>query len=113
MSGDRPRVTLIKRLPGGSSMKTLLTSVAMLAFALTEVPAQDLDRAAQMSHVTVDCSTFAKFGPNWRAYRDTVVLIKVDSKNDGVLPLAKGTAVTGILTYGIYLEDILETRCPK
>ena len=94
-------------------MKPVLLSIAMLANALTGVSALDLDRADRMSHVTVDCTTFFKFGPNWLTLKDTTVLIKVDSKNDGAVPLNKGTPVTGLLTYGIYLEDVLEARCLK
>ena len=56
---------------------------------------------------------FTKFGPNWRALQDTVVNVKTDSKNDGALPLYRGTSATGILTYGIYLEDVLKARCLK
>ena len=94
-------------------MKPFFISVAMLAFALTEAPAADADTMARMSHVTVDCSTFVKFRSNWVAHKDTIILIKTDSRNDGTLPLNKGTSVTGILTYGIYLEDVLENRCAK
>ena len=94
-------------------MKPLLISVAMLAFALTEASAVDADTIARMSHVTVDCSTFVKFRSNWVAHKDTTIFIKTDSKNDGALPLNKGTSATGILTYGIYLEDVLENRCAK
>ena len=85
----------------------------MLATAPIGVSALNYDEAARMAHVTVDCATITKFGANWLALKDTIVSIKVDSKNDGALPLNKGTSVTGILTYGIYLEDVLEARCLK
>ena len=94
-------------------MKPFFISVAMLAFALTEAPAADADTMARMSHVTVDCSTFVKFRSNWVAHTDTTVLIKTDSRNEGALPLSKGTSATGILTYGIYLEEVLENRCAR
>jgi hypothetical protein len=94
-------------------MKPFLISVAMLALAPTDASAADPDTMARMSHVTVDCSTFVKFRSNWVAHKDTTIFIKTDSRGDGNLPLNKGTSVTGILTYGIYLEDVLENRCAK
>jgi hypothetical protein len=94
-------------------MKPFLISLAMLAFALTEASAADADTEARMSHVVVDCSTFVKFRSNWVAHRDTTIFVKTDSRSDSALPLTKGTSVTGLLTYGIYLEDVLENRCPR
>ena len=94
-------------------MKTFLISIAMLSLVLPEASAADADTAARMSHVTVDCSTFVKVRSNWVAHKDTTIFVKTDTKSDGALPLNKGTSVTGILTYGIYLEDVLESRCAK
>ena len=92
-------------------IKPMLLSSALLATALTGVSAHDYDKAARMSRVTVDCAMFTKFGSNWLALKDTIVNIKIDSKNDSALPVYKGISVTGILAYGIYLEDVLEARC--
>ena len=78
---------------------------------MSDAPAPRSSSARIVLAPLEDTSTFADRA--YTALKDTIVSIKMDTSHDSSVPLNKGTPVTGILTYGIYLEDVLNAQCLK
>jgi hypothetical protein len=97
-----------------TTMRAWMTFLFMAASC--QVAGAQADNASRIDMVKPDCSAFVRdSAANWRAIKNTVVLIGLDEKTGGRVRIGEGQPIPrGLRTIDVALIEVLDAKCrPK